>query len=390
MAEVRKHILQICPRLNSGGIERGVVDTAIAIKNAGIQSTVLSGGGHLVQELNDAGVTHIKFPSYLKSPLSILKNSKQLHHLIDKLQPGLVHAYSRAPIWTTYCALKSLNIPFVTSCHSPHSQGPLQLKKFYNRAITYGDKIIATSDFIAAYLQKNYKTPLDKIEVIYRGIDTHIFNPTPFTPQKIIALKQYWNIPTDKTILLLPGRITRWKGQDVFIKALQHLTRRHNVHAIIVGRTDSHQFHKELIELINHYQLSNQIQFIDECFDMPSLYALADITLSTSRKAEAFGRIAVEAQAMGSLIIATNLGATKETIIPNQTGFLVTPDDAAGLSQMIEHVLQLSPEQKSVIRHQAKERVASLFSKETMLKKTLALYQSLLTKANPLSHPLES
>ena len=158
-----KHILQICPRLNSGGIERGVVDVAIAIKQAGLASTVISGGGRLVQELSDAGVTHIEHPVYLKSPFSIYQNGKQLKQMIKNMNPDLVHAYSRAPIWATYYALKSLNIPFVTSCHSPHSLGPLHIKKLYNRAITFGDRIIATSDFIADYLKANYHVPANKI-----------------------------------------------------------------------------------------------------------------------------------------------------------------------------------------------------------------------------------
>lgn len=373
------HIVQVCPRLNSGGIERGVVDVAIAIQKSGMKSTVLSGGGYLVQELKHAGVEHMEFPAYLKSPLSIYRNAKQLRLIIAQIQPSLVHAYSRAPIWTTYFALKSLNIPFVTSCHSPHSLGPLHLKKWYNRAINFGDKVIAISDFIADYLQKNYHLDQNKIETIYRGIDTQLFTKAPFTFEKIAALKQQWHIPSDKTILLLPGRITRWKGHDIFIKALHHLAHL-NLHAVIVGRTDSQAFHQELLDLITRYELNNRIQFIEESFDMSSFYAIADITLSTSRKPEAFGRIAVEAQSMQSLVIATNLGAAKETVIPEQTGFLVPPDNAQALAQTISQVLQLSDERKSRIREQAKNRVNILFSKDIMLKKTIALYQSLIER----------
>lgn len=373
------HIAQICPRLNSGGIERGVVDVAIAIQKAGIRSTVLSGGGHLVQELKHAGVEHIEFPAYLKSPLSIYRNAKQLRLIIEQIKPNLVHAYSRAPIWTTYHALRSLNIPFVTSCHSPHSLGPLHIKKFYNRAITFGDKVIAISDFIADYLQKNYHLDQDKIEIIYRGIDTQLFNKTLFNPEKITALKQQWHIPKDKIILLLPGRITRWKGHDIFIEALHHLAHL-NLHAVIVGRIDSQPFYQELLDLINRYELKDRIQFIEESFDMSSFYAIADITLSTSRKPEAFGRIAVEAQSMESLVIATHLGAAQETVIPDQTGFLVPPDNAHALAHMITQVLQLSNTTKSAIHDQAKNRANTFFNKDVMLEKTLALYQSLIER----------
>ena len=376
---IAKHILQVCPRLNSGGIERGVVDVAIAIKQAGLHSTVISGGGRLVQELNAAGVTHIEHPVYLKSPLAIYQNSKQMRKMMTEIKPDLVHAYSRAPIWATHYALKSLDIPFVTSCHSPHSLGPLHIKKCYNRAITLGDKVIAISDFIADYLQTYYRLPQDKIEIIYRGIDTAVFDSNKFPPQKITALKQQYNIPLDKTIIVLPGRITRWKGQDVLIKALHQLNNP-NLHVVLVGRVDSAQFQCELLKLIEHYQLQHQVQCIDESFDIASWYALADITLSTSRKPEAFGRVAVEAQAMGSMVIATDLGAAKETVIPEQTGFLITPDDAQALAQAIEHVLQLSEGARAIIRQQAKQRVATLFSKDIMLEKTLVLYQSLLRR----------
>ncbi|PHQ79819.1 MAG: hypothetical protein COB66_06090 [Coxiella sp. (in: Bacteria)] len=212
-------IAQICPRLNSGGIERGTVDVAIAVKKAGFRSIVISGGGQLSQEIAASGVEHFELPLYLKSPLAIRRNAKQLRDIIHDWNINLVHARSRAPIWAAHHALKGSDADFVTSCHSPHGLGPLGLKKYYNRSITFGKRIIAISEYIADYLQQNYRVASDKIDVIYRGIDCTQFNPDTIDQAQIIALKNQLHIPPDKTVILLPGRITRWKGQDVFIKA---------------------------------------------------------------------------------------------------------------------------------------------------------------------------
>ena len=373
----KKTILQICPRLNSGGIERGTVDVAIALQRAGFNSLVVSGGGYLVDELQRAGVTHISLPVFQKSPLAIRRNSQALHTLILDHQVDLVHARSRAPIWTAYLAMKSLSVPLVTSCHSPHGAGFLGLKKYYNRAITRGQRVIAISNFIADYLQRDYHLASEKCRVIYRGIDLQHYDPHHFNQQQHLQIKNHYHIPTDKKIILLPGRITRWKGQDVLIKALAELNNP-QLHAVIVGRVDSDEFYKELKQQIAQFKLASQIQFIDETADLAPLYAVADITLSTSRKAEAFGRVAVEGQAMQTTVIATRLGAAQETVLNKQTGFLIAPDNSTELALMLKHVLTLNVDQTQQLHQAALRHVQAQFDKQLMLRRTQAVYEELL------------
>ena len=372
-----KAILQVCPRLNSGGIERGTVDVAIALQQAGYQSIVASGGGQHVKELSRAGVAHFEFPLYRKLPHAILHNSKLLRQIIRDWDVKLVHARSRAPIWTAHRALKGLNIPLITSCHSPHGAGFLSLKKLYNRPLTYGERVIAISDYIADYLQRDYHVNQDKLRTIYRGIDIKQFDHQQYTDEHLRAVKNHHHIPHNKTLILLPGRITRWKGQDVFIKALAALNNP-QLYGLIVGRVDSQEYYQELQKLIDKLNIQSQIQFIDECFDIAPLYALADITVSASRKPEAFGRVAVEAQAMDSTIIATNIGAARETVLNNETGFLVKPDDPQQLSSTLQQALNLSEADKAALHQRAHQRVTTKFNKQQMLQQTLAVYQECL------------
>jgi glycosyltransferase involved in cell wall biosynthesis len=373
-------ILQVCPRLGSGGIERGTVDVAIALKQAGYHSIVASGGGEMVKELSKAGVEHFELPLYLKSPHGILRNSRLLRDIIVDWNIELVHARSRAPIWVTRRAIKGLdNVHLVTSCHSPHGKGFLNLKKIYNRPISSGERVIAISEFIANYLQHNYHVPDAKLRTIHRGIDMQFFNPENITPNIIPKFKDHYKIPQDKKVILLPGRITRWKGQDTFIKALAQIANSHSVHGVIVGRVDSQDYHKELAKLVADLHLKDNITFIDECFNMPLLYKMADITISSSRKPEAFGRVAVEGQAMQSIVIATNLGATCETVVPNKTGFLIAPNNPQQLADTIKHVLSLPEEDRNYILRHARQHVEKSFSKKNMLNKTLNVYKECLT-----------
>lgn len=368
--------LQLCPRLNSGGIERGTVDVAIALKKAGYHSIVASGGGEMVKELSKAGVEHFELPLYLKSPMGILHNSRSLRQIIDDLDVRLVHARSRAPIWAARHAVKKRpNVHLVTSCHSPHSSGFLRLKKLYNKPMSCGERVIAISDFIARYLKEDYRVPTSRLRTVYRGIDMEFFNPNNISATILPKFRAHYHIPDNKIVLLLPGRITRWKGQDVFIKALATLVKSYPVHGVIIGRVDSDEYKNELVALVNDLELQDHITYIDECFNMPLIYKLADITISSSRKAEAFGRVAVEGQAMETLVIATNLGATNETVIANKTGFLIEPDNPQALIDKVIHVLSLSEDAQQRIRKQARQHVETQFSKKEMLKSTLAVYE---------------
>ncbi len=374
--EKGKTIIQVCPRLHHGGLERGCVDMAIAAKNAGYHSVIISNGGPLEKVVAQAGLEHFELPLHLKSPWAIRRNSQQLRKIILNCRPDLVHASSRAAIWATYFALKKLNIPFITSCHSPHSLGPLHGKKLYNKAVILGDRVIAISQFIADYLIKNYAITQDKITVIPRGIDTQYFDPNILDPIRLNQLKQEWDIPMDRLIVLMPGRITRWKGQDIFIKAIQELKDQIPILGVIVGRVDSKNYYQELKQYIQQNTLEPYIRFLGDCDEMPYTYALADITVSASRKPEAFGRVAVEAQAMKSITIATNIGAAQETILNEQTGFLIPPENPSLLAKTILNIHALTQTQQVAIKNQARENVLKEFTKNVMCEQTLNLYAS--------------
>lgn len=370
----KKIILQICPRLSTGGIERGTIDVAIALQQAGFHPIVVSGGGKLEHELAAANVQHIQLPVHEKLPWKIYKNARLLADLINKLKPDLVHARSRAPIWTSYLACKQTQTPLITSCHSPHSGGFFGLKHVYNRAVSFGNTVIATSEFIKDYLINDLKTPRHKIQVIYRGINLDQFNPASLSEQAITQAKKQLGIPSNKRLICLAGRITRWKGQDLLVDAL-HQLQDPSLHAIIVGRVDSQPYYNELKDLIAQYGLNNQVTLISESQELPILYAMSEIALSTSRKPEAFGRVAVEAQAMGCLTIASNLGAAKETVLDGVTGFLIKPDCSNALATKIASIQRLSDAEKLAIAQTARRHTENNFSKKAMMKKTLAIYK---------------
>lgn len=369
----QQRILQVCPALESGGIEQGTLDMAIAVQRAGHHSIVASNGGKMTKFLEAAGIEHIQLPLHQKSPIKIYTNAFALSQLIPEKNVTLVHARSRAPIWAAAMATRKTKTPFVTSCHSPHGAGFLGLKKAYNGGFIYGDKIIAVSDFIADYLKANYVFPEEKLQVIHRGIDTDRFDPQAISTDTIQALKTQWRLPQNKTLILLPGRITRWKGQHVLLSALTQLQDL-PVHAVIVGRTESETYFAELQKAIHTHQLQDCVTFTGACEEMPTAYALADIVLSTSTKPEAFGRVAVEAQAMGKPIIATQLGATAETITNQETGLLIAPNDPKTLAEAIKHVIN---HPSALSAETARKQVLNTFSKKTMCEKTLALYATL-------------
>ena len=373
-----KTILQVCPSLNSGGIERGTVDVAIALKARGFRSIVISGGGKLESEIASRGVEHYELPLYEKNPIAIKRHARLLREIITNDKVDLVHARSRAPTWATYHALKKLpNVHFITSCHSPHGPGFLGLKKHYNRVITYGERVIAISQFIANYLQKNYHLPQDKIDVIYRGIDTAIFNPDNFKEAKLASYYQRFHLPTDKPIILMPGRITPWKGQLHFLQALTNL-KATDYHAVIVGRVDNQPYDKQLKLFVTTHRLEDKVTFIDENFEIPALFALADIAISASMKPEAFGRVAVESQAMHCITIATNLGAANETVVEGKTGYLIPAHNPLAMAEKIDAALSLDAATRQTMQTAARERVVELFSRKQMVDRVVEVYERCL------------
>ena len=368
-----KTILQLCPRLHTGGIERGTTDVAIALKQAGYKPIVVSGGGQLVQELSTHGIEHITLPIFQKTPRSAWRCVRAVSNLIQVRSVDLIHARSRLPIWISYWANQSHQRPFITSCHSPHSGGPWGLKHVYNNAVTKGNRVIATSQFIANYLQRIHHLDPHKIEVIYRGVDLEKLNPNCISAADKQQFLNKHQLPTHQPLITLPGRITRWKGQDTFVEALAQLQST-DWHAVIVGRVDSASYFEALKQRITQLHLESRISLLPECHELDRLYACSTIALSTSRKPEAFGRVAVESQAMGCMTIATALGAANETVIDQQTGWLIEPDAPDHLAQQIDQVLALDENTRQCIAASARAHVQTHFDRQIMLKKTLAVY----------------
>ncbi|MDP1574272.1 MAG: glycosyltransferase family 4 protein [Coxiellaceae bacterium] len=365
-------VLQLLPALNAGGVERGTVDLARFLKAHGIGNAVLSTGGQLEAELKKASVDHMYFPSKSKNPLTFCNRVKKLKALLHTQQPALLHARSRIPAWLTYFANKSLQLPLIITCHGLHDSGFLGLKRFYNAGLVKGDRIIAVSETVKDYLVKNFPDAQSKIVVIPRGIDSDYFSP----------IKKH---QTPKLRIILPGRITAWKGHLYCLKAFSKVIHDYKIGAelIIVGKTKRNCNLTQLKKSIQKLDIENHVQFLGNSNKMPEIYASGDLVISSSIEPESFGRVAVEAMAMEKLVIATNIGGSRETIVHGKTGWLVKPNDVDAMAKAIHHALTLSSEERILIEKNARAHVLKHFTLAQMMEKTLAVYTSLLQ--NPLN-----
>jgi glycosyltransferase involved in cell wall biosynthesis len=374
-------VLQVLPALGvAGGVERGTVDVAKALVAAGWRALVASQGGPMVRELERAGATHVTLPLASKSPVVMMKNVGRLRTLITEQTIDIVHARSRAPAWSAEAAAKRAGAHFLTTFHGTYSAGS-PAKRLYNAVMTRGERVIAISDFIADHIVETYTMDEAKIRVIHRGVDIHQFDPAKVTSERIVALAGQWRLPVDRHIVLLPGRLSPWKGQDVFIQALARL-RRKDLFGILLGvGAGSSKLREEVEGTIVRAGLEDSVRLIDDCRDMPAAYRLADLIVAPSTRPEAFGRVAVEAQAMGRPIIATDHGGARETVIPGATGVLVPPGDATALANAMAQIIALDSEARDRLGRQAIAHVRARFTNEAMCAATLAVYDELLAHA---------
>lgn len=362
-------ILQIIPALNSGGVERGVLDISQALINNNINSFVASSGGKLTKYLT--ATKHFCLPLASKNPLIMIINIIRLILLIKKYNIDIIHARSRAPAWSAYLASIYTGCKFVTTFHGVYNISS-PLKRYYNSIMLKSQKIIAVSNFIKHHIIDNYSVDIDKIIVIHRGADLNYFDPSKVSEQRVNRLLTENRIDKTKSIIILPARLTRWKGHLFFLHALSRL-KILNYQALIVGdhKLSSNYYH-ELLNLSKKLNLVNHLKFIDAITDMPALYNIANLVIVPSTRPEAFGRVVIEAQAMGKPVIATNLGGACETIIPEITGWLVKPDDHQQLADQITSLLT-----NSSINYLANSRVhiEKNFSNKLMIDKTIELYE---------------
>ncbi len=383
-----KTILQILPSLNTsgGGVERGTLDVAREIAERGFESVILSAGGTMAEKYKHKGVKNIFLPLDKKNPLSFLNVRKKIIQILKEVNPDVIHIRSRWPAFCLNEIIKSYNIPLITTYHGTYSGNKNFLKRRYNRVMVNGDKVIAISEHIFNEIKTYFPSAIKRTTLINRGIDVNYFNPKTISMiRKENALVDL-NIPENKHIILLPGRLTSWKGHNIAIEAakkLNILMPDLNFIMIFVG---SHQNRKQYLsslkKKIERYDLSNFILLSGPRLDMPAIYNLADVVLSTSTEPEAFGRVSAEASAMCKPIIASNHGGSIFIIDNNVTGWLVEPGDSTDLAKKIAEVIQKKQVIKDSIGKKARERIKSKFNITSMLDKTVALYEKTISEKN--------
>ena len=370
-------ILQVLPSLMSGGVEREVIQLAELVTNSGYNSFVASAGGILVTQLYQVKARHFELPLDSKNPFTIWRNIAKLVDIIEKHNIRIIHAQSRAPAWSSYFAAKKTGCKFLTTVHGAHSITG-RFKRFYNSIMTKGIKVIAVSHFISDYLRENYDFDEKKIEIIHCGTNLDYFNYDNIEKRRIIDLAQKIRIPTDKPIILVPGRLSRSKGHVHVIETIKKL-RSNSVTCLIVGDDKGHfEYRQELQNLIDSSGLSRRVIITSSVTDMPAMYALSDIVISASTKPESLGLVSIEAQAMGRMMIATSIGGSRETIIDGQTGWLVEPGDPEAMKCAIEEALSLDLPKRLYRAKLARNHVERHFSLDSMREKMLHIYGYLL------------
>jgi glycosyltransferase involved in cell wall biosynthesis len=382
-------VLQVIPGLVSGGVERGTVEIAAALIAAGWKSYVASSGGPMERELVRAGVEHITLPLASKNPLTIRRNGKALVEIIRRNRVDIVHARSRAPAWSAWRAAKMTRRRFVTTFHNVYGDSG-RLKHWYNSIMARGERVIAISDFVAVHAANDYGVGLDRLRMIPRGVDMRLFDPGRVTGQRVADLAAAWRVPDGFAIVMLPGRLTRWKGGLDFIEAIAKLGR-HDVCCLLVGAEQRSGFRKELEAAIVRHDLIGQVRIVEDCRDIAAAYVLSDVVVSASTDPEGFGRTIVEAQAMGRPVIATDHGGARETVVPGSTGWLVPPGDTAAMAAAIDHALRLEPEARDALARRARSHIAQGFTREAMCARTIAIYEELLfpePQVMPAAEPL--
>ena len=374
-------ILQVVPRLESGGVERGVVEITQATVRAGMTALVASSGGPLVHQVTRAGGQHIELPLASKNPLVMWRNARALQRIIEERGVRVIHARSRAPAWSAYFAAKRTGIAFLTTFHGVYGRAS-RFKHAYNSVMVKGRKVIAVSQFVMQHIMKEYSVPAERIRLIPRGVDFSLFDEQHVIADRVVQLIKSWRLPEEPVpIILCPGRISRIKGQHLLVEALTRIKDMHFL-CIIAGNDAGHESYREELEAqIVAGGLEGKVRIAGNTNFMTEAYTLAQIVVVPSIKPESFGRVAIEAQAMGRLVVATDHGGARETIIPNETGYLVPVGDAQTMAEAIRYGLTMDAQTSQAMGDFAREHVRAHFSSEQMQEKTIAVYRELLAGA---------
>ena len=377
-------VLQVIPKLGYGGAETGCFDIAHYLPENGSESFIVTSGGELIKFINKEKVKLIKLPVHSKNPLIILFNTIALIFIIIFNNISIVHARSRAPAWSCFFATKVTRRKFVTTFHGTYNFKS-KLKKFYNSVMVRSNLIIAGSNFIFSHIKENYSDYLNlknKLLVIFRGINVDYFDSTTKIETEEKQLLKNWGIEENKKIILLPGRLTSWKGQELFLEAINLVNIQlgyEAFYAVILGSEQGRDlFKKKLIRLVEQYRMTKQLKFISHCKDMALAYKVSNIVVSSSIEPEAFGRVAVEAQSMEKVIIASNIGGSNETIIDGKTGYLFETGNPQSLCEKILKVLNLDETTLKTLGVEGRKNIISKFNVEKMCFSTYSEYKKLI------------
>ncbi len=380
-------IMQIVPRVETGGSEQSAIEINAALVRAGATSVVVSEGGRLARQIEADGGTNIYLPAASKSPITMIRNAAKLARLIETEFVDLLHARSRAPAWSALYAARAMKRPFVTTYHGSYAS-PAPFKTTYNSVMARGDVVIANSRWTAEMVHERHGTPYEKMPIIPRGLDVADFDPARVTEDRKARLRHAWGLQPDDIVLLQAARLTGWKGQRTVIEAAALMNRQGglgNAVVIFAGASQGREkYEAELRQMIGEAGLQDRVRIVGHCDDMAAAHALAHVTIVASVQAETFGRASIEAQAMGSPVIVTAIGATPETLVPehidpaNFTGWLVPAGDPSALASRLAQTLALSKQQRDAIGARARDHVARNFALSSMQRQTLSVYDRLL------------
>ena len=378
---VRPVIVQIIPSLNNGGVERGTIETARAINDAGWRSIVISSGGLLESHLNRAGSIHYNLAVNKKNPISWAFTKRKLHKILKDENADIVHVRSRVPAWIGLPVAKSLNISTVATIHGKFEAASF-LKRSYNKKMLDADKIIVISQFTQSVIERQYPKLVESIflNIIHRGVDTSIFDPLNVTQQRIINEADRIGLPDDLPVVMLPARPTSWKGHLILLQALARL-KHLKVACVLMGAGDSNSGYSEMLEKKSiELGLGAHVRISTSTRDMPAALMLADVVAMPSVYPEPFGRVAIEAQAMGRPVVAFDHGGAKETVSAGKTGWLAEPNNIDSLAQALETALSLTKSERDELSTLSQSIVKRRFSVRKMTKSTLGVYRNLLLK----------
>lgn len=378
MKEKKLVVLQVLPELNQGGVELGTIEIASELQKKGIENFVASEGGRMEPALERLRVQHFTLPLKTKNIFKMYVNSLRLAKIIKKYGITVVHARSRAPAWSAYWAAKRCGVHFVTTFHGTYGLGPKGIKKVYNKVMTFGERVIAISEHIKEHIIKNYGVSEDKIRLVHRCVNMENFDVDNTSAERMIKFLEENEIPEDKPLITLIGRLTNWKGQKLLLKALEKI-KDEDFCALLIGDDQGRiKYSDELKEMVKKFGLEGRVYFIRHVSDVPAAMMVSDVVLSTSIEPEAFGRIAIEGQAMGRIVVASNIGGSKETVIDGVTGRLFENNNADDLAEKLHWALHLSAEEREKIGAAAVKNVKEHFTKQIMCDKTLNVYDEIL------------